>query len=115
MHLLIHPCCFQKVIAQQRRKEALRFHSQNSAENAIKAHDAQVISASDAGHTFSLASLPQQAPQAGQDLTNITENSDEILTTTEWGVKLDRQATAAAAEPSIAKVAIAFSLEERFV
>lgn len=97
----------QKVIAQQRRKEALKFHSQNSAENAIKAHDAQVISASDAGHTFSLASLPQQAPLAGQDLTNITENSDEIMTTTEWGAKLERQAAGAAAEPSRAKVALA--------
>ena len=92
----------QTVIAQQRRREALRFHSQNSAENAIKAHDAQVISASDAGHTFSLASLPQQAPLAGQDLTNITESSTKMLSTREGGAELGRESDAATAEPSTA-------------
>lgn len=84
----------QRVIAQQRRKEALRFHSQESADKVLEAHDAQVISSSDAGHTFSLTApaAPSHAPQTGNDLTQITENSDELLSTRDWATKLDERA-----------------------
>lgn len=85
------------MIAQQRRKEALRFHSQESADSAIKAQEESMVSASDGGHTFSLtAPAPQATPQTGEDLSRITENSDELLSTRDWGAKMDKAAEDAA-------------------
>ena len=101
-------CVLQKVIIQQRKKEALKLYDQKTAETMLRAHDAQVISSSDAGHTFSLN--PSSHPGAAQagGMSNISENSDEMLSTMDWASKLDRQS---GKRPARAK---AVSLAETF-
>lgn len=57
----------QRVIADQRRKEALKLHSQQSAEASLAAIDARLVSSQDAGHTFSIAgSLDATAPKTDE-------------------------------------------------
>lgn len=92
----------QKVIADQRHKEALKLHSQTSAEASLLALEARVVSRQDAGHTYSLATSLSPAGGSGQqDLSLIEENSDELLNTMDWARKHDaeQQQIAASSAP----------------
>ena len=90
----------QRIILEQRRKEALKLHSQQSAEASLAALDARLVSPQDAGHTFAMPSNAAQpvtsSPQLpGQDLTLIKEHSDELLSTLDWAQRYDEQASTA--------------------
>jgi len=97
----------QRVISQQRKKEALKLHSHDSAESSLNALECSMVSPSDAGHTFSLQQPqaqkqqeqeqePEEGEIMGNDLGNIPENSDEMLTTGEWQEARDQEPAAAA-------------------
>ena len=88
----------QRIILEQRRKEALKLHSQQSAEASLAALDARLVSPQDAGHTFAMpssAAQPVKPSLSGQDLTLIEEHSDELLSTCDWAQRYDEQAATA--------------------
>lgn len=65
----------QRVIAEQRRKEALKLHREVSVDASLAADAAAAVSERDAGHT--LAALPRQ-PSGKEELAQIQEQSGEL-------------------------------------
>lgn len=71
----------------------MKHYDQRTAETMLRAHDAQVISASDAGHTFSLNPTTHgTVAQNSTEMSKISESSDEMLNTVDWAKRLDSRA-----------------------
>ena len=74
-------CLLQRVIAQQKRKEALQFHRQQSVDDSLAAANARMVSVQDSGHTFSLGLETQKRTTRTASRREREKASTDVLTT----------------------------------